>query len=206
MKIEINVNAIEENKPNEYEQIDYIYYDEHTPIEKYNIYGKEIFVKREDLFLASYQPLIPGLAKLRGARKLLTKLNGNDIKKIAVFDTRISKAGQGISFLCKELKLECAVGFPLLKEQEKLGILDERQKISQMLGAKLIPMKAGRTAVCYAQFKNKMKEEGYAVLPLGLTCHETVEEVSVISSRIKHVKTIVLSTGTGTIATGVSIG
>jgi threonine dehydratase len=89
--------------------------NENTPIEKYVVDGKEIYVKREDLF-GTYPA--PPLAKLRGARIVLKRLKEKGITKIAVFDTRISKAGQGIAYLCKDMNLECLAGFPKLKNKK----------------------------------------------------------------------------------------
>ncbi len=178
--------------------------NENTPIEEYSINGHDLFVKREDLFLASAQPICPALAKLRGARKLLEKWKENGWNKIAVYDTRISKAGQGISYLCKELGLTCAVGFPVLKGQTEFA---PQQKIAKELGATLVAVQAGRTNICYSRFKHEMELRSYRVLPLGLTCAETVIEVRKVARELLiKFGTVVLSTGTGTIATGVALG
>lgn len=55
--------------------------NEKTPIECYNVEGKQIYVKREDLF-GTYPA--PPLAKLRGARIVLQRLKAEGITKIAV--------------------------------------------------------------------------------------------------------------------------
>lgn len=176
---------------------------EQTPIEEYDIQGTNVLVKREDLF-SSYPA--PALAKLRGARELLKKMKQDGVTSIAVFDTRISKAGQGIAAICQELNLECIVGFPKLTNVP----IAESHNIAASIGAKLIPIKAGRTAVCYHQFAKLAKENYHAVvLPMGLVCAETVQEVSKIAHETvlnTKVRTIVLSTGTGTIASGIYTG
>ena len=173
---------------------------ENTPIERYVVEGKEIFVKREDLF-GNYPA--PPLSKLRGARIVLQNLKQQGITKIGVFDTRISKAGQGIAYLCKELDLECLAGFPKLKGQD----IAESHKIAESLGAKLYPLRAGRTAVCYAQFKKTVLEQNGYMLPLGLVCPETSHAVESISrAETGRFNSIILSAGTGVIASGVALG
>lgn len=179
-----------------------IFYD--TPIEEYNINGKDIFVKREDLFLQEFQPKVPALAKLRGAGVVLRKMKEDGIERVAVFDTRISKSGQGIAFLCKELGMHCLVGFPKLKYQT---FLNEPQAIAKELGADVLAVQAGRTAPCYSIFKKEALSRGYCVLPLGITFKETAEEVAKVSaSCTKGYNSIIVSTGTGTIACGIALG
>ncbi len=132
---------------------------ENTPIEQYKVGNYKVFVKRDDLFLAHLQSQgLPPLAKLRGARILLQRLKNENVHKVGVFDTRISKAGQGIAYFCKELELECMAGFPQLKGQP----LSESHLIAQRLGATLFPLKAGRTAPMYHSFKKLVEEQkGY---------------------------------------------
>ncbi len=178
--------------------------DENTPVEEYNIGGQDIFVKRDDLFLASHQPLVPALAKLRGTKVVLQRMKEEGITKIACYDTRISKSGQGVAFLCQELGLHCAVGFPKLKAQTELN---EPQKKAKEMGAEVWAVQAGRTAPCYAAFKRKALLEGYTVLPLGITFKETAQEVAKIAEKeTGKFETIVVSAGTGTIATGIALG
>ena len=173
---------------------------ESTPIEEYMVLGHTISVKRDDLY---GQPPAPPLAKLRGAKLLLEKLKEQGIGKVAVYDTSVSKAGQGIAYLCNELSLQCLAGFPLAKGSST----KPQQEIARELGAELLAMKAGRTAVCYAQFKKEATERGYYVLPLGLVCQETVAALAEQSALLgDNYKNIILCTGSGTIATGIALG
>ncbi len=183
-----------------------IYDDENTPIEGYKIRdGKEIvYVKRDDLFLASKQPMVPALAKLRGARVVLKNMKESGIKKIACFDTRISKSGQGIAYLCQELKMTFVAGFPQLKSMTKLN---EPQQRAKEMGAIIWGVQPGRTAVCYAAFKREAELRGYTVLPLGITFKETAIEIAKIAEKeAQEYRTVVVSTGTSTIATGIAMG
>jgi len=141
---------------------------------------------------------------------MLRRLKGAGVKTVGVFDTRISKAGQGIAFLCRELRMECLVGFPLLKNRE----MSESHKIAMELGARMFPMKAGRTAVVYHQFVRKVKENGAYMLPLGLVCKDTVLAVAQETDKTLRqlekdgvkIATVVVCTGSGTIATGLHLG
>ncbi len=148
--------------------------NEITPIEKYNLDGVDIWVKRDDLF--GIYPA-PPLSKLRGARIVLRRLKEQGIQRIGVFDTRISKAGQGTAYLYKELGLECWAGFPQIIGTD----ISESHKIARELGARLFPQKAGRTAICYALFKKFVEENNSYMLPLGLVCPETSHAVESIS-------------------------
>lgn len=171
-----------------------------TPIESYRIDSIEVSVKRDDLY-GSYPA--PPLAKLRGASVLLTNLKEQGIKVIGVIDTKVSKAGQGIAYICSELGLKCIVGFPLVKGHTP----EEPKMIAQSLGATLYPLTAGRFGICYARFKKYIEEQGGYMLPVGLTCAETVKALALESSRIgSQYRTIVVCTGTGTIATGLALG
>jgi len=171
-----------------------------TPIETYCIGSVEVSVKRDDLY-GSYPA--PPLAKLRGASILLANLREQGITTIGVIDTKVSKAGQGIAYICSELELKCIVGFPLIKGHTP----EEPKLIAQTLGATLCPLTAGRFGICYARFKKYIEEQGGYMLPVGLTCPETVKALALESSRLgSYYRTIVVCTGTGTIATGLALG
>lgn len=160
--------------------------------------------------MADCQPSCPALAKLRGAFPMLKRLKAEGVKKVGVFDTRVSKAGQGIAYLCRELGMECMVGFPVLKGSN----WSMSHKVAAELGARMFPLKAGRTAVCYYQFAKIVKDDGGYMLPLGLVCKDTVSAVAqeadrtlrLMESYAVKIATIVVCTGTGTIATGIHLG
>ena len=171
-----------------------------TPIEEYYAGHIKVAVKRDDLY-GAYPA--PPLAKLRGASVLLTELKAQGITTIGVIDTRVSKAGQGIAYICSELGLKCIVGFPLAK-----GYSPEQPKlIAQSLGATLYPLVAGRFGICYARFKKYIESQDGHMLPLGLTCSETVKAIAAEVTKVASLyRTIVVCTGTGTIATGLALG
>lgn len=174
---------------------------EETPVEQYKIGSETVYVKREDMY---GQYPAPPLAKLRGARLRIKELvEEYHYKLIGVFDTRISKAGQGVAVICQEIGVECWTGFPQLKDTP----ISERHKIAESLGAKLYPMKAGRTAVVYSQFKHIVENALGYMLPLGLVCIQSSDAVaSLVKKYNVYFNSIVVSTGTGTIASGLARG
>lgn len=172
-----------------------------TSIEKY----EDIFVKREDLCFTRVNGLeLPPLAKLRGAEFLLRRLKKEGYKTIGVFDTRVSKAGWGIAGICSYLGLRCRSYFPLLKNQKRFK---DQQYMASLFGAKLVAIPAGRTAILYSIAKKDLAriKDSY-MLPLGLVCIETVQEVAKIAGKIPKYGTIVICTGTGTITAGLLAG
>lgn len=172
-----------------------------TPIEKYQIQGREIFVKREDL---SSLPPCPALAKLRGVYKRLTKLKEQGVNKIGVFDTRVSKSGLGCSAIANELgDLEITNFYPHLISYEEPP---EQQKKVLELGHKIYGMKGGRTAVLYSQAKKICKENGLEMMPLGLVVEESVEGVIEECNTIPFIPdNIIVSVGSGMMLAGISI-
>lgn len=179
------------------------FFNENTPIERYVVNGdKIVFIKREDL--CTNYPL-PPLEKLRGVRKFLEKVKARGATNlIGVFDTRVSKAGWGVSVLCEELGLNCLAAFPVLKNDTERKL---QQVMAESHGAELLPLKAGRTAILYAKTKRLVEERSGLMLPLGLVCGETVEEVARVASETPlEFESVVICVGTGTITAGVLAG
>jgi len=174
-----------------------------TPIQKFQLNGFDVFVKREDL--ATEFPA-PKLAKLRGVYIKLKELKEKGTKILGVLDTRISKSGWGVAYLAKEMGFKVYAFYPKLKSETEL---QEQQKMAKMLGAVLVGMKAGRTGVLYGQAKVEIERIGGYMLPMGLTLPESIKEIS------REAKTIpkeylggdlVLSVGSGMSIAGIADG
>jgi len=173
-----------------------------TPIEKYDCGGRSVLVKREDLCIDDDEA--PPLAKLRGVYEHLKTIKINDeLRGVAVFDTRVSKAGWGVAYLCKAMGLPCHCFFPWLKRDKEFAFQQQR---SGELGAILRPMRGGRTAVLYAQARMEAVRERLYMLPLGLVCPETVNAHRKVATTLPKGIPVVLAMGTGTIAAGVALG
>jgi len=169
--------------------------NEQTPISKYIINNNEIFVKREDLF--STYPA-PSLAKLRGIIKYVEKLEREGVKLLGILDTRISKSGWGLAYLCNQKNIEVICFYPKLKAEKELPKIQQMEK---QLGAEVYPLQAGRISILYSQAKKIMIEKGGHMMPMGLVLEETKNEVSKLINKEEYekFKSIVVSLGTGTI-------
>lgn len=172
-----------------------------TPIEEYEVKGRKVYVKREDL---STNSPAPALAKLRGVYKRMLKLKAQGIKTIAVMDTRVSKSGLGCGALANEMGgIEVVNFYPHLVAQ--IGVPDNQQRVLD-IGHKIHPLKGGRTAVLYSQTKRIAKENGWYMMPLGLVVEESVEGVIEECNTIPFIPdNIIVSVGSGMMLAGISI-
>ena len=172
-----------------------------TPIEKHIVEKKVVYVKREDL--CANKPM-PPLSKLRGIYEHLKKYKKGTI--IGVCDTRVSKSGAGVACICKELDLKCYHYFPLKKDEETLN---ENRRMSKESGAVLKPLQASALRFVYMRAKKDVESKGGVMLPHGLPFYETVKETVRVLENIdkKYLTgTIILTTGTGTIMSGIICG
>lgn len=170
---------------------------DNTPIQEYKIKGRTVFVKREDL--CTEDPM-PKLAKLRGAYELLVKLKSQRVKKVGHFDTSISRAGQGIAFIARELGMEFFLCYPKKKE------LSDQHRIAQELGAIPIEIKPNVTPVCYAVAKREVESKGGVMIPFGVSCQESIKAVCREAAHVDNylfTGTVVLCVGSATIISGI---
>jgi hypothetical protein len=147
---------------------------------------------------------MPALAKMRGAAVVLEKLKQQGVKKIGVFDTAVSRAGEGIACLCKELGLGCYIAY----SNKKSGLTENLVSAFENGGIPL-PIRPGRTPICYALAKRKMKELDGIMLPQGLVCAESVDAVAREASTVPIELlrgSVIACTGTGTILSGILLG
>ena len=181
-----------------------------TPVEKYAIKGKEIYVKREDLCCSEGSP---HFSKLRGVDLFLKNKLRNDFISpscVGVVDTIHSKAGWGVAWICYHMNIPCIVFYPKLKA-EKNGYVRPYQRIAyEKYGAYIYPLKATKSAVLYYQARKIFREnypEGL-FLPNGLQLEESIEatakEVYNIPKECFGEEWVwVVSVSSGTIAKGI---
>ena len=147
---------------------------------------------------------MPPLSKMRGVYEHIKK--GADYFAVfGVMDTRISKSGQGVAVICQELGIDCHYFFPLRQGGDYLP----QWKTAKENGAVLHPMTAGRIGILYARARRECEEIGAYLLPLGLPLRETVSETAKVTATLSPELlsgTIVVSTGTGTILSGIICG
>ncbi len=174
-----------------------------TPVETYKLHGIPVYVKREDL--VSLEPDLPPLAKIRGIHKVIERLKSEGYKTFGVLDTKVSKAGWGTAAISKRLGVRCILGVPRLKN----GSLPFGAQKAQELGAEIYELRSSRYSIMYSRLRKYIESEGGFLLPLGLTCEETVIEVAKIASRMSPEYfdgSLVICAGTGTILSGVVCG
>lgn len=165
--------------------------------------GRIILVKREDL--CSPRPG-PVFAKIRGVEAHLAKIKA---QTIGVLDTYHSKAGWGVSFVCRELGRKSVVFYPEYRDEPGPR---EPQRMAVSLGARLIPLQAGRSAILYHTAKKRLLADfpGSYMMPNALKLQESVEatmkEVWNTPKDLFKGGTWIISVSSGTMAAGVIKG
>lgn len=172
-----------------------------TPIEEYSIGGINVFVKREDL--CTVYPM-PPLAKLRGAELLLQALKHRGVNLVGHHDSWYSKAGWGVAIICKQLDMQCIVGYP----QHKGGVPQQLSN-AQCFGAELYPVRPNFIRVNYYMTRRYVEGKGGYMLPFALACPESTQGVAREASTIPETMlggSLVISVGSGTILSGLLLG
>lgn len=175
-----------------------------TPLEHYPELG--LWVKHEELCC----PPGPHFSKTRG---VYAHIKARPERMIGVLDTYHSQGGWAVAQACKLLGKQCYNYYPVRKA-ERDGKLKPQQVAAEDLGAVLIPLQAGRSAVIYHQAKKHLAEEHIATymmpnaLKLPEMITETVAEVRRTFPGQTNVLpgTVIVSASSGTIAAGVLAG
>lgn len=171
-----------------------------TPVEFYPSLG--LYVKREDLSC----PGGPNFSKTRG---VYAHIVNRPEKTIGVLDTSHSQGGWAVARACAELGKRCVVFYPWYKKQTEVP---PQQLAAEGLGARLLRLPAGRSAILYHKARTTLDEE-YAgeayMMPNALKLMESVKETAAEFERTtlpKGLESIVVSASSGTIAAGVMLG
>lgn len=175
-----------------------------TPIEKY----EGIYVKREDL--SCIYPG-PGFSKMRGVAE---HIKNRPEKYIGVLDTYHSKAGWAVAYICKHLNKKCINYWPRYKKDPiSRKFMRGQQKEAKNLGAMLVSLQAGRSAILYHQAKKDlaMRHKKSYMMPNALKLHESVIETAkeVCASKLPrnlNAGTVIIPISSATIAAGVILG
>jgi len=165
-----------------------------TPIEHYPQYG--LYVKREDL---ACPPPGPPFSKTRGVYAWVAKQTAD---LIGVLDTRHSQGGHAVARACQILGKRCHVYYPEFKHEPGHREPQERAK---KLGAKLIGLKAGMSAVLWHQARKRVEAEGGIMIPNALKLKESVEETAKEVPDESYDQ-VLIPISSGTIAAGVIKG
>jgi Pyridoxal-phosphate dependent enzyme len=166
-----------------------------TPVEDYSReYG--LWVKREDMCCP---PPGPPFSKARGVYAHLRK---RPEKLIGVLDTRHSQGGWAVARACQLLGKDCLVYYPSFKARPDPG---QNQYHAAKLGAGLVGIPAGRSAILYHTMKREIEARGGYAVPNALKLPESVVETSrEVPQRIFD--WVVIPVSSGTLAAGVIAG
>lgn len=171
-----------------------------TPVIEY----EGIFVKREDLCAL---PPGPPFSKFRG---VIAHVAQRMETTIGVLDTAHSKAGWAVAAACRELGKRCINYYPRYKAEPE-GIVRPAQQRAKDLGAELVELTAGRSAILYHRAKKLLAGTGEwtYLMPNALKLYESVEETALEAQRTEilgQCSDVVISISSGTIAAGVLRG
>ncbi len=178
-----------------------------TPIQPHSISSKAtpILVKREDLCCPFPGP---SFSKMRG---VVEHIRAQDSEVIGVLDTFHSKAGWAVAWACKKLGKLCVNFWPRYKADPPKGLPREQQRMAHEMGAVMVGIKAGRSAILFHTAKKYLKEHYTGIsymMPNALKLPESIEETAkeVGRTELPTDGSMVVSISSGTIAAGVILG
>jgi hypothetical protein len=179
-----------------------------TPLETYELNGVPIIVKREDLCCPFPGP---SFSKIRG---VVAHIKNRPESVIGVLDTYHSKAGWAVAYVCQQLGKQAVDYWPRFKADNYTGGPAPRfqQQQAAELGATLVDLPAGRSAILYHKAKKHLREnypDSY-LMPNALKLPESITENAAEAVRTApHLPgsgTLVISISSGTVAAGVLKG
>ncbi len=176
--------------------------DDLPPIEKYSVDNEYIYVVRDDLCSAFPGP---NNSKVRGLYKKLLALKEGGVKTVATQDTSISRAGWGVSWLCKQLDM---TNINFYAERKEMNFY---QRMSQYHGGIMVPLHGTYSSGFRAMAINYLRKNNISAyfLPNGLATQEAVignaELYLQLPEDLKH-GTIICSVSSGAICSGISYG
>lgn len=158
------------------------------------------------LYVKHEEECCPGGPNFSKTRGVFARVASRPEQIIGVLDTSHSQGGWAVAKACSLLGKQCVLFYPVRKHHE-FDPLQPQQQAAQKLGAKLVELPAGRSAILYHRAKKLLSSDGY-LMPNALKLLESVDETAAEFKRttIPKVKTIVVSASSGTIAAGVCRG
>jgi len=175
-----------------------------TPLEDHRLYF-DLWVKREDL---SAREPGPPFSKTRGVFAHIANLPDH-IDTLGVLDTYHSQAGHAVAHAARILGKEVVNFYPEYKHSPGHRAPQER---SAALGARLVGLPAGRSAVLFHQARKQLAHDhgaaGYMMpnaLKLPEMVAETAREVMTLPEGFQP-DTVLIPISSGTIAAGVIRG
>ena len=168
---------------------------EGTPLEYYLKY--DLWVKHEE---KSCPPPGPPFSKTRGVYAWVSKQSA---AMIGVLDTYHSQGGHAVARACSILNKKALVFYPEYKYEPGYR---HPQKRALELGAELVGLPAGRSAILYHAAKRITLQRGGVMIPNALKLEESITETAREVSKDQKFDWVVISASSGTIAAGVIQG
>lgn len=175
-----------------------------TPVESHPDLG--LLVKREDL---ACRPPGPQFSKTRGVFAHIERIARENPKvhTFGALDTYHSQAGHAVARACQILGLRCVTFFPVYKHEPGHRPPQDR---AAALGAELVGLTAGMSAVLYNTAKKQLRDtygdRGY-MMPNALKLDESVAETAAeVGPDCLGVDTVIVPVSSATIAAGVIRG
>ena len=176
-----------------------------TPIEQYNINGRTIHVKREDMCV---EPPGPPFSKCRGLYEHMVVLKKSGFSVVGYAESAISMAGWGVAWCAKMLGMKAVIYDPQYRK-ETPKLLELHRKEWAKYNPVIVRVPAGRTKVNY-HIASKHLHENYGfhsiMIPIGLRVQETVDATGaewVRTMKIFKPDITVVPVGSGTILAGI---
>jgi len=169
---------------------------EGTPVEDYQReYG--LWVKREDMACI---PPGPPFSKTRG---VYARIKSRPEDTIGVLDTYHSQGGHAVARACQILGKKCLNFYPEYKHEPGYR---EPQERARELGAELIGLPAGRSAILFHAAKKITEQRGGYCMPNALKLFESVDETAKECPKWLKPAYVIITASSGTIAAGVMKG
>lgn len=176
-----------------------------TPVDDHLAeYG--LLVKREDKCC----PGGPNFSKTRG---VWSHVRARNESVIGVLDTVHSQAGWAVARACDRLGKRCVVYWPRRKQDEGQPVRPQQLRAEE-LGATLVPLQAGRSAILYHQARKLLRDhealnDTSYMMPNALKLDESVTETAREVGRtpeVHDVSTVIVPASSATLAAGVIRG
>jgi 1-aminocyclopropane-1-carboxylate deaminase/D-cysteine desulfhydrase-like pyridoxal-dependent ACC family enzyme len=180
-----------------------------TPIERYEVNGCTLFVKREDC--ACDEPDAPHFAKVRGLVPHLNTLKRDGVHTLGYMDTAISMGGWGLAYFAHKLSMQTVIYYPAYKSGYKYN---QSEYIKKWIALNAIIHPIERPNVYRINIANAKRHfatahpDGHWIQD-GLRFDETLEAVSQEAhATIAELQpqTIVVNVGSGVMLAGIMRG
>jgi len=169
-----------------------------TPVEDHRS-KYQLLVKRED---KSCTPPGPYFSKTRGVYAHVKKLDA--LIPVGVLDTYHSQAGHAVARACKILGRRCINFYPEYKYEPGPR---PPQLQAKALGAELVGLPAGRSAILFHQARKICEGEGGYMMPNALKLEESViETAKEVTRDLAKVRRVIIPASSATLAAGVIKG